>query len=206
MIRPVLVLFRHGNTFESGETPVWVGARTDLPLTEEGEKQAETAALYVRRETGGAAAAVAGPLRRTLRFAEIIGKRAGIPVSVDERLREIDYGLWEGLSGAEIKSRFGTEKLEAWENEGAWPDGMGWSPPFDVLLERLRDFLREQKERLQAASAPLLAVTSNGVLRMIHRIITGQTAGAAAKVGTGRFCVLIPEGGGWKIETWNGKP
>ena len=31
-----LILARHGNTFEAGETPVWVGAREDLPLTARG--------------------------------------------------------------------------------------------------------------------------------------------------------------------------
>ncbi len=36
-----LVIVRHGNTFEAGETPRRIGARTDLPLTAAGLEQAE---------------------------------------------------------------------------------------------------------------------------------------------------------------------
>ena len=34
-----LILARHGNTFGPGDTPVWVGAREDLPLTDKGRVQ-----------------------------------------------------------------------------------------------------------------------------------------------------------------------
>lgn len=35
-----ILLARHGNTFGPGDTPVWVGAKEDLPLVESGEAQA----------------------------------------------------------------------------------------------------------------------------------------------------------------------
>ena len=35
-----LLIVRHGNTFETGETPRRVGLRTDLPLSSSGRKQA----------------------------------------------------------------------------------------------------------------------------------------------------------------------
>ena len=35
-----LILSRHGNTFSPGEKAVWVGRRSDLPLVEEGRRQA----------------------------------------------------------------------------------------------------------------------------------------------------------------------
>ena len=43
-----LVIARHGNTFESGETPRRVGARTDLPLTEKGRQQAQAIGHYLK--------------------------------------------------------------------------------------------------------------------------------------------------------------
>jgi broad specificity phosphatase PhoE len=36
-----IVIVRHGNTFEAGETPRRIGARTDLPLTADGQAQAD---------------------------------------------------------------------------------------------------------------------------------------------------------------------
>ena len=36
----LLLLARHGNTFDKGDKVVWVGARTDLPLTAKGREQA----------------------------------------------------------------------------------------------------------------------------------------------------------------------
>ena len=36
----LLLLARHGNTFEKGDKVVWVGARTDIPLTAKGRDQA----------------------------------------------------------------------------------------------------------------------------------------------------------------------
>jgi probable phosphoglycerate mutase len=52
MTQPRLILIRHGNTFEAGQKAVWVGARSDLPLTMAGEAQAHAAAQYVARHYG----------------------------------------------------------------------------------------------------------------------------------------------------------
>ncbi|MDD5585385.1 MAG: histidine phosphatase family protein [Alphaproteobacteria bacterium] len=206
MISPVLILFRHGNTFEAGQTPVWVGARTDLPLTAEGEAQAKAAADYVRNAAVSVEAMVAGPLQRTRRFADVIGAVVKQTAIIDDRLREIDYGLWEGLSGDVIKQRYGAAALEAWEKNGQWPEGMNWSPSLEELQKNLRAFLREQRERLQSGKGFRIAVTSNGILRLVYQIVTGNKPGNEAKVKTGHYCVLVPEKDGWRIEGWNKNP
>ena len=36
-----LIIARHGNTFDKGDIPTRVGARTDLPLVEKGRAQAK---------------------------------------------------------------------------------------------------------------------------------------------------------------------
>lgn len=201
-----LILLRHGNTFEAGQTPVWVGARTDLPLTAEGEAQARAASEYLARicffpSPHCPASLVSGPLKRTRRMAEIIGERAGLDFTVDERLREIDYGLWEGLSGEEISRRYGAEDLERWERGGIWPDAAGWSPAQSALINSVKSFLRECH-----GTTGRIAVTSNGILRIVHSLVTGQTAGGAAKVKTGHVCVLEPNGTGWNVVEWNKNP
>ena len=43
-----LIIARHGNTFEDGEPPRRVGARTDLPLTNKGRMQARAVGLWLK--------------------------------------------------------------------------------------------------------------------------------------------------------------
>src|SRR5262245_8217779 len=124
-----LILARHGNTFDPGDRPVWVGARTDLPLVAKGRDQAiklgqalKAADLVPRR-------VLAGPLRRTRETASLALAASGATVDtidIDDRLREIDYGLWEGKSSDEIRLMGGGVDLEAWEREGRWPLDAGW--------------------------------------------------------------------------------
>jgi broad specificity phosphatase PhoE len=64
-----LILARHGNTFESNETPTWVGAQNDLPLTAAGLKQAKNLALYIKNNNIKLDAVYCGPLRRTRIYA-----------------------------------------------------------------------------------------------------------------------------------------
>ena len=62
MIR--LILMRHGNTFEAGQTPVQVGTRTDLPLTAQGLAQAKEMLNYLTAEGISPEAIFAGKLKR----------------------------------------------------------------------------------------------------------------------------------------------
>ena len=39
-VMTILIIARHGNTIEKGETPRRVGARTDLPMVDSGRVQA----------------------------------------------------------------------------------------------------------------------------------------------------------------------
>jgi len=45
--------------------------------------------------------------------ATLIGQEAGLPVTADARLREIDVGAWQGLTGVEAQARF-PEEYAAW--------------------------------------------------------------------------------------------
>lgn len=200
-----LILVRHGNTFEADEPPRWVGARTDLPLTQEGEAQGRAVAEKIAADFRPVSAIAAGPLQRTRRFAELIAKKASMGFSVDERLKEIDYGLWENKTGADIRAANG-DALDAWEKEGLWPQEAGFSPPLAELKRNIQEFLSEQRRSLLTDDAKnRVAVTSNGVLRFVYAMVTGEKP-SAGKVKTGAFCLLSPTRGGWRIESWNTRP
>ena len=45
-----LIIARHGNTFNKGETPTRVGSRTDIPLVDSGKEQAKLIGEYLVKE------------------------------------------------------------------------------------------------------------------------------------------------------------
>src|SRR5690606_17024528 len=87
-------LLRHGETVG--------GARfrgsLDDPLTEQGFRQMDAAVA----NGGPWDAIVTSPLSRCAAFAESLAVKLGIPSEIDERLREIHFGAWEGRSYAEL--------------------------------------------------------------------------------------------------------
>ncbi|MFA6280727.1 MAG: histidine phosphatase family protein [Bdellovibrionales bacterium] len=204
---PQLLLMRHGNTFKAGETPRWVGGPTDMPLTEAGEAQAHALASMIATHYVPLSAIIAGPLKRTKRMAEIIAEKTIGLFTVDERLCEINYGLWENKSNDEIKALYGEEILKAWEQEGVWPEEMNWAPSKAKLEHNIAALLEEQHKNLLTPETHNRAlVTSNGILRFVYQALTGKPPSPEAKVKTGHYCVLAPTAEGWTIEAWNKAP
>jgi broad specificity phosphatase PhoE/ribonuclease HI len=105
-----LLLLRHAQTALSVERRFsGVG---DPPLTPFGVRQAEALAARVGR-MAPFAAVWSSPLQRALRTATLVADALGLDVRVDERLRETDFGDWEGLTFAEIQERQ-PDALAAW--------------------------------------------------------------------------------------------
>ncbi|WP_376095313.1 histidine phosphatase family protein [Roseomonas sp. CCTCC AB2023176] len=194
-----LLLARHGNTFDPGQPALRVGARTDLPLVAEGRAQAARLAEALAAEGLRPARIVAGPLARTRQFAAILADRLGGTIILDDRLRELDYGTWEGLTDAEITARHGRDALGAWERRLEWPAAAGWGEGEAAVLSRIGAFLDEAAD----APSPTLAVTSNGILRLVRRLIEGSPTAGEGKVRTGALCRLRRTGGGWHIAAWD---
>ncbi|MGW5693414.1 bifunctional RNase H/acid phosphatase [Streptomyces asiaticus] len=106
------VLLRHGETPLTPEKRFSGSGGTDPALSDVGRHQAErvAAALAAR---GTIQAVVASPLRRCRETAEVVARRLGLDVRVEEGLRETDFGAWEGLTFAEVKERY-PDDLDAW--------------------------------------------------------------------------------------------
>jgi broad specificity phosphatase PhoE len=88
----VIVFARHGETPPNREGLLL--GRADPPLTDRGREQAD--GLARRVVARGPTKVVASPLRRARDTASPIAAACGVPVEIDERLIEIDYGEWEG--------------------------------------------------------------------------------------------------------------
>jgi broad specificity phosphatase PhoE len=207
----LLLLARHGNTFEHGDKVVWVGARTDLPLTAKGREQAAALGEGLQPVKSAIKRIVSGPLSRTREHSAIAARVLGFDqqVEVDERLREIDYGLWEAKSTEEIHALGGAEELKAWDKSGIWPTSPGWSPPEETIAENAAQLAHELVTSLHSDDAALL-VTSNGILKFFLKLVPGAFEDMAArgllKVSTGNCCALACEAGAWRVVFWNRRP
>ncbi|WOT37252.1 bifunctional RNase H/acid phosphatase [Streptomyces coeruleorubidus] len=120
------VLLRHGETPLTPQKRFSGSGGTDPSLSGIGRDQAERAAALLARR-GTIQAIVSSPLARTRETAGIIAARLGLDVSVDDGLRETDFGAWEGLTFAEVRERH-PDDLNAWlASPDAEPTGGGES-------------------------------------------------------------------------------
>ena len=103
---------RHGETQWHAENR-YAGV-SDVALTSRGHAQGRALADWAAR--AGLDAVWASPLTRSQETARDSAQRAGVPVQVDRRLREVDFGVAEGLTRAEMQDRF-PDDLAAFQSD-----------------------------------------------------------------------------------------
>jgi probable phosphoglycerate mutase len=118
-----LVLVRHGRT-EANARGLLLG-RLDVALDELGRRQARAVADAVLETTGPIAAVVSSPLLRTRETAAAFG----LPVQVDDRFVELDYGELDGRPLADVPP-------EMW---AAWRTDPSFRPPGGETLAQVAD-------------------------------------------------------------------
>jgi len=131
-----VLLTRHGHTDKS-EPEQYLGQRVQASLTERGRRDAE--ALAKRLEGVALDRVISSPLGRAVETADILAVISGATVETDERLTELDYGAWEGLTVEDIDLRFPGERAEYDANPALTRVGGGESG-IDVAA-RLSHFL-----------------------------------------------------------------
>lgn len=135
----ILFWVRHGQTVANAEQRYQ--GTTDLPLSPWGREQAK--ALARRFAEVPLRAIYSSPLLRARETAESIAAPHGLEVQVETALREMDFGLWEGQSLAEVLQR-DRERWEQWRQRPEEVPPPGGETLNDVLL-RLQPFLERLK-------------------------------------------------------------
>ena len=97
-------LARHGRTVLNAEGRL--RGLSDPPLDDVGRAEAArlAAAVAVHRPT----VVVSSPLQRAVSTAQAIASVANVPMVVDDRLNDRDYGPWTGELRSEVERRFGS--------------------------------------------------------------------------------------------------
>lgn len=101
---PRLLVWRHGRT-EWNARGRFQG-QLDPPLDDEGRAQAARTAPHLAELLAGQrVAVVSSDLQRARATASALAPLLGVPLQVDERLREHGLGSWEGLTREEVSAR-----------------------------------------------------------------------------------------------------
>lgn len=198
-----LFFVRHGRT-EWNVSGRFQGQR-NIPLSRKGrmdasqlaEKLRESIRLYPDRTH--ALDIICSPLGRARQTADVIAEILGSNhalIEEDDRIAELSFGHWEGLTTAEIKLKHNDErrarKADRWN---VAPEG-GHS-----YSERCADV----DSFLTDIPAPAIIVSHGGVLRIVHHLLGGVPADLAAKMDIPHDNILIYESGilSWRQEKEN---
>jgi probable phosphoglycerate mutase len=121
LMTAALLLVRHGRTaWHDGNR--YAGS-SDIPLDDEGERQAD--ALGEWAKSAALTHLVASPLRRTVATANAVERSTGLAAELVPELRELDFGIAEGQTLAEMMTSApaAAAAFLADPVAGHWPEG-----------------------------------------------------------------------------------
>jgi broad specificity phosphatase PhoE len=159
-----LLLVRHGETVWNAQHRYQ--GQTDVPLSNVGSQQARFLAARLARESIDAV--YSSDLQRALQTANIVTQSNGLEVRPEPRLREMGFGVLEGLTFDEANSRY-TDIVNAWlENHNQPPPGGEDMIDFTGRVSAVLDDLLNKHNH-----QTVLLVAHGGPLSELVRIILG---------------------------------
>ena len=148
-----LYIARHGETPWNVENRV--SGRTDVPLTEKGVEQARLLAHSAMGK--GIEVIIASPLLRARQTARAVSEAIGVPIEIDERLIELDFGSFEGGPRSDPEFQYTRAQFPT-----RYPGG---ESAFQ-LAHRVYSCLEDVKRK--HAGKTVLLVCHGGVCRMVR--------------------------------------
>ena len=182
--KPVrLLLARHGQT-EWHRDNRYV-SRTDIGLTDAGREQARSLASRAVHE--GVDLVLCSPLTRAVETAKPAVVALGLEPETDERLRELDFGEWEGKTLAEIRGEDpDTVRLFEENAEHGFPGGEPLSEGAQRALALFADLRRSHAGRtvlvvahntlLRLALCRMLGIPLGQYRRVMPRVVNGAVS------------------------------
>lgn len=163
----LLFTLRHGVTELNRDKRV-SGPTLDVPLLPEGIRQAEEAR---NRFVGTPVEVViSSPLVRAIRTAEIVTGSPRQAIEIDPLCNERSFGLMEGLTRAEVESRFPAVQYLQVGHIGYSLNPPG-GEPFPALHDRARRFLQRVLERHRGRR--ILISSHQTFLQQLHGVLRG---------------------------------
>ncbi|MGZ3618545.1 MAG: histidine phosphatase family protein [Ktedonobacteraceae bacterium] len=171
-----LYLIRHSETLANREYR-YIGTRDD-PLSDLGETQA----LQLAEALSGLpiAAVYSSPLQRTYQTALPIAARHNLEVQKVDDLRECNFGLWEGMSRAEVLVRSPEDR----QRYHGWEHNTSIAPPGGESFQALQQRVVTAVERLaQAHPDQSIALVSHvGPIKVLLGAALGAPLASAFRI------------------------
>ena len=167
----MLILVRHGES--TGNASGLLAGRMELPLTERGLAQAQA----VGAALSGVTRVITSPLGRARATAEALG--LGLPIEIDERWIEVDYGEYDGQA-------LGTVPAEVWQ---AWRSDPGYRPPGG-------ESLAEVGVRVAEACTELFAVDGEGARGDGDVVVVSHVSPIKSATC---WALGLPDQGAWRL-------
>ena len=148
-----LYVTRHGETSYNVENRIC--GVSDILLNKTGKEQAQKIGEKLLDKKIDVI--ISSPLQRAQETAKIISQKIKAPIEIDERIHEINFGVFEGMPGKNEDFRY-VKKNHAI----SYPQG---EKLFQVV-QRVYNFLDEIHQRYQDQT--VLVVCHGGIVRIIH--------------------------------------
>ena len=190
-----IIVVRHGQTKWNCE--LRFQGQSDSPLSELGECQART--LGERLAALNIEALYSSDLGRALRTAQLIAEATRHEVIVDQRLRERNFGIFEGLTIEEIEARH-SEVLALWRTRDpqyAIPGGENAEGIYKRVVACFNDLADRHRGKTVAAVSHGLAL--DAFYRHVARI--PLTAPRTLKLLNASLNTFYRSGEGWRLGT-----
>lgn len=158
-----IYLLRHGET-DWNKNSIFQG-HTDIELNENGISNAKKVADNLAEINIDQI--YSSDLKRAVKTASFTAADKKLFVNKDQRIREISFGVWEGLKYKEIKDKY-SQKLSQWQKN---PEEIAPAKGENMLDFKLRvdNFFKEILNNHQGEK--ILVVTHGGVIKLFLTII-----------------------------------
>jgi broad specificity phosphatase PhoE len=190
-----LIFARHGETAYNAESRLQ--GQLDTPLNARGREQARAVGGTLRSLIGAeidrldqAQAFFASPLERTRETMEIARAAMGLEPKryhVDAVLKELSFGVWEGLTWSEIKVK-DPKDLRA-RRKDRWDFAPRGGESYAMLADRLRPWL-------DGLSEHTFVISHGGVARVLMALIAGVPPAKAVRAPIIQGRAIVFENGG----------
>ncbi len=154
-----IIILRHGQT-EWNALQRYQG-QTDIPLNDTGREQAYQV-VRLLKEQEAVQAIYCSDLSRASETAQIIGDSLGINPISDARLRELSFGVWEGLTFTEVYGEYRQEFDDWFQDTQTYTVPGGES--LQCLMVRVLEVISEIE---QTGYQSVLVVTHGGVMKAV---------------------------------------
>jgi probable phosphoglycerate mutase len=160
-----VVLLRHARTaYNAG---LRLQGQIDIPLDEVGRWQAEQGATALAA-SHKASAVVASDLGRARDTAVAYARHLGLDVVTDAGLRERSFGIWEGMTDAEIAEQW-PEEHAVWRS-GAEPTVEGVESK-DAVARRMEEAVLRHADALGAGETLVVVSHGSAITQAITRLL-----------------------------------